>query len=178
MDAKASGALGELAKCGLAIDATAGSGTKYTVKVQLGVGSKDLPDASYKMNVFLVKHKNFADAQTNYYYKLVSTHPYYNKGTGIGQYLTDQNGTKYEVSKIDPYDHPNAFWDALTPISGATVAADKTKAGSLSDYSYDVNITNGGADEYFIIAFASVGGLYPQIMNVQKCEFGAKQSFD
>jgi hypothetical protein len=178
---KTSAATGELAKCGLAIDATSGSGTNYTVKVKLGIGAKDLPDGSYKMNLFLVKKANYGmggDAQVNYYFKLQSTHPYYNKGTGTGQFLTDGAGNKYEISKIDPYDHPNAFWDAITPTTGAAVAAEATKAGALSEYSYPVAITNGAANEYHLLAFVSVGGLYPQIYNVQKVEFGANQAFD
>jgi hypothetical protein len=178
--AKTTAALGENAKCGLSVDATAGSGTNYTVKVKLGIGSKDLADASYKMNVFLVKKVNYGtgnDAQVNYFYKLSSTHPYYNKGTGTGQFLTS-NGVQYEVSVINSYDHPNVFWDALTPTAGASIATENTKAGALSEYSYNVSISNGGADEYYILAFCAQGGLYPQIMNVQKCEFGAKQAFD
>lgn len=181
-DAWASGALGELAKCGLSVDASAASGLKYTVKVKLGIGSKDLADASYKMNVFIVKKTNYGsgtkDGQTNYYYKLLSTHPYYNKGTGLGQYLTDQNGNKYEISRIDPYDHPNVFWKALTPVAGAAVAAENTKAGALSEYTYTYEIANGGADEYYVIAFCAVGGIYPQIMNVQRVELGQSKSFD
>lgn len=177
----AAGALGELAKCGLSVDASTVSGSNYSIKVKLGIGSKDLPDASYKMIVYVVKKTNYgsgSDAQTNYYYKLVSTHPYYNKGTGTGQYLTDQNGTKYEISKIDPYDHPHVFMDALTPTTGVAITADAVKAGALSDYTYTYNLSNGGADEYEILAFCAVGGLYPQIMNVQRVDLGKTQAFD
>ncbi|MBS3914992.1 MAG: Omp28-related outer membrane protein [Bacteroidetes bacterium] len=165
-------ALDEPAKCGLSIDATTHTGLDYKVKVKLGIAGADLPSATYKMNVFLVKKSNIGvgsvDGQINYYYG-TSGHPYYQKGTLI-------SGKTY--SRIDPYDHPHVFLDALTPALGSTIVADNVKAGALSEYTYDVSITNGAADEYFILAFVGVGGVSPQILNVQKVEFDAAQAFD
>jgi hypothetical protein len=171
-NSKATVALDEIAKCGLAIDATTHTGLDYKVKVKLGIGASDLASATYKMNVFFVKKTNYGsgtvDGQINYYYP-TSGHPYYQKGDLI-------SGKTY--SRIDPYDHPHVFMDALTPALGASIAAENIKAGALSEYTYDVTIPSGAADEYFLLAFVSVGGVSPQILNVQKVEFDANQGFD
>lgn len=177
-DAKAQAVYDEGAKCGLSLDATAKSGNTYTVKVKLGIGKEAL-SGSYKIDGLLMKKVDISPAgvatdasgkwfgQMNYYYN-TSGHPYYRKGTA---FQTSSGSTVYVITE---YDHTHVHMQSFSAAADAA----KLAAGSLSEYSFSVDIPYGDPSEWYFIASVNKGGLAPQTMNTQKVEFGATAAFD
>lgn len=177
-DAKAQAVYDEGAKCGLSLDATAKSGLAYTVKVKLGIGKEAL-SGSYKIDGLLMKKVDISPAgvatdasgkwfgQMNYYYNTAG-HPYYKKGTAFN---TQSGSTVYIITE---YDHTHVHMQSFS----TTVDAAKLAAGSLSEYSFLVDIPYGDPSEWYFITSVNKGGLAPQTMNTQKVEFGATAAFD
>ncbi len=177
-EAKAQAVYDEGAKCGLSLDATAKSGNTYTVKVKLGIGKEAL-SGSYKIDGLLMKKVDISPAgvatdasgkwfgQMNYYYNTAG-HPYYKKGTA---YNTQSGSTVYIITE---YDHVHVHMQSFS----TSVDAAKLAAGSLSEYSFSVDIPYGDPSEWYFITSVNKGGLAPQTMNTQKVEFGATAAFD
>ncbi len=177
-DAKAQAVIDEGAKCGLSLDATAKSNNTYTVKVKLGIG-KEAISGNYKIDGLLMKKVDISPAgvatdasgkwfgQMNFFYNTAG-HPYYRKGTA---FQTSSGGTVYVITE---YDHVNVHMQTFT----TAVDAANLAAGSLSEYSFSVEIPYGDPSEWYFIASANKGGLAPQTMNTQKVEFGATAAFD
>ncbi|MFM1793152.1 MAG: hypothetical protein RLZZ252_1506 [Bacteroidota bacterium] len=177
-ESKAQAVIDEGAKCGLSIDATAKSNNTYTVKVKLGIGKEALSGA-YKIDGLLMKKVDISPAgvatdasgkwfgQMNYYYNTAG-HPYYRKGTA---FTTSSGSTVYVITE---YDHVHIHMQSFS----TAVDAAKLAAGSLSEYSFSVEIPYGDPSEWYFIASANKGGLAPQTMNTQKVEFGSTAAFD
>jgi len=177
-EAKAQAVYDEGAKCGLSLDATAKSGSTYTVKVKLGIGKEAL-SGSYKIDGLLMKKVDISPAgvatdasgkwfgQMNYYYNTAG-HPFYKRGTA---FTTSSGSTVYVITE---YDHVHVHMQSFS----TTVDAAKLAAGSLSEYSFSVDIPYGDPSEWYFITSVNKGGLAPQTMNTQKVEFGATAAFD
>jgi len=173
VEAKAQAVYDEGAKCGLSLDATAKSGSTYTVKVKLGIGKEAL-SGSYKIDGLLMKKVDISPAgvatdasgkwfgQMNYYYNTAG-HPFYKRGTA---FTTSSGSTVYVITE---YDHVHVHMQSFS----TTVDAAKLAAGSLSEYSFSVDIPYGDPSEWYFITSVNKGGLAPQTMNTQKVEFGA-----
>ena len=162
--------LGEKAKCGLAIDATANTGGDYTVKVKLGIGAADLPSGTYSLMVYAVA-KQLTGAgtgwdQRNYYSKNSSSaggasHPFYN--------LTDP---------IVGYLHHNALRGALGGSTGTAVTLAQLKAGAISNFTFDWTPDNGA--NCFFIAFLTeqTGTSSSYVYNCQWVDAGSNKAWD
>lgn len=178
-DSKAQAVIDEGAKCGISIDATSKSASTYSVKVKLGVGKEALASGTYKIDGLLMKKVDMSpdgvatDAsgkwfgQMNYYYNTAG-HPYYKKGKA---FQTQSGSTVYIIT---PYDHVNVHMKTFT----TSVDAANLAAGSLSEYTFSVDIPYGDPSEWYFIASVNKSGLAPQTMNTQKVEFGATAAFD
>ncbi len=177
-ESKAQAVIDEGAKCGLSIDATAKSNNLYTVKVKLGIGKEAL-SGTYKIDGLLMKKVDISPAdvatdasgkwfgQMNFYYNTAG-HPYYRKGKA---FQTSSGSTVYVITE---YDHVHIHMQTFS----TSVDAAKLAAGSLSEYSFSVEIPYGDPSEWYFIASANKGGLAPQTMNTQKVEFGSTAAFD
>lgn len=155
----------EDAKCGLAIDASAKNGSTYTVKVKVGVGKTDLPAGKYYVIAYLTAKEMTGTGdgwdQTNYYNN-TSGHPMYQKGNPVKGYI-----------------HHNVFKKSLNTMNGTLIAADKMKARSLSEYSFDLDMAGldpAGHEITAFVYFKSVSA--PYVENVQRVALGSNKNFD
>ncbi|NUM31970.1 MAG: Omp28-related outer membrane protein [Bacteroidetes bacterium] len=162
---KAAGVTGEDAKCGLAIDASKKNGAVYTVKVKVGVGKNDLPAGKYYVIAYLSQKEMTGSGdgwdQSNGY-NTTSTHVLYNKGNPLKNYI-----------------HHNVFRKSLNTMNGTLIASDKMKAGSISEYSFDLDMAGldaAGHDITAFVYFKSVSA--PYVENVQRVALGSNKNFD
>ena len=170
-DANTAAVMADVAKCGLAIDATNKSGSNLTAKVRLGIGASDMPEGNYFLTVLVVEDVMTGTGtgwdQANYY-NGVSGHPYYGKG-----------------SPIVGYEHTNVVRNVLTAALGDKLTAAQVAAGALTEFEFSTNL-GGLGDDLDIVAFISEATTNLQnpalsssyIYNVQRVNVGSNQDFD
>ncbi len=163
--AKAASVLDAEALCGLSIDAGTKTGFKYAVKVKLGVGKADLPAGSYYVIAYLTKSTMTGLGsgwdQANGY-NGTSTHSLYNKGNPIKNYI-----------------HHNVLMKSLNTMSGTKVAAEGMKAGALSEYNLECDMTGLDPAGYEVTAFVFFKSVSaPFVQNVQRVALGSIKAFD
>jgi|JI61114DRNA_FD_contig_91_831415_length_1018_multi_2_in_0_out_0_1 hypothetical protein len=164
-DNSATGILAETAKCGVAIDATSKTGSKYKAKIYAGIGTADLPVGSYSVIAYLVNESMSGSGsgwdQVNAF-NTVSGHAYFGKGNPVKGFI-----------------HENVFVKSLNTMAGTLIASDKIKAKALSTYTFDVDATGMDEDKLEVVAFIylkSIAG--NNVMNVQRVKLGKFQNFD
>jgi len=166
-DPKATTVLTEIAKCGLAIDATKKSGDVYTVKVFTGIAAAgDLPSGGgYSVVAYLVN-----DAMSGV-------------GSGWDQvnFYNTQAGHKYfgAGSPAKGFIHENVFVKSLGTMTGTPLIADDMKAKALKEFSFDVDVTGMDVEKLHVVAFIALKGIGGHnIENVQRVALGKSQKFD
>ncbi len=170
-DASTQAVLQEVAKCGLALDASDKSGTTLNLKVKLGIGGADMPAGNYFLTVLVVEDEMTGSGtgwdQANYY-NGVSGHAYYGKGNPIRGYV-----------------HTNVVRNVLSAALGDKISAEALTAGSLTEFAFSTNLAGLG-DDLDIVAFISETTNNLQnpslsssfVYNVQRVAVGANQDFD
>ena len=154
------------AKLGVAIDASKSTGTNaFNVKVKVGVGKVDLPAGKYYVIGYLVNKEMTGTGsgwdQANGY-NGTAGHAMYQKGNPIKNYV-----------------HHNVFMKALGTMNGILMDAANMKAGSLSEYSFDVNLAGADISKMDVVAFVYYKSLTaPFIENVQRVKLGENKAFD
>ncbi len=152
-------------KCGLAIDAFAKTGTKYNVKVKVGIGRYDLPIGQYYVIAYLTKKEMSGTGngwdQTNGFNGVVG-HPMYQKGNPIKNYI-----------------HTNVFIKSLNTMNGTLMNTESRKAGALSEYGMELDMAGLVASEYEITAMVFYkSATAPFVENVQRVTVGQIKAFD
>ena len=154
------------AKCGLAIDASTSTGlNKFKVKVKVGIGAADLPAGKYYVITYLTKKVMTGTGsgwdQANGF-NGTSTHPLYQKGNPLKNFA-----------------HNNVLLKPLGTMAGTLIDAANMKAGSLSEYSFDVDLAGldiSDVDVTSFVSFKSVSA--PYVENVQRVKIGQNKAFD
>ncbi len=164
-DAKATGVMGEDAKCGLSIDASVKTGNKFSVKVKLGVGKVALPAGKYYVVAYLTQ-KTMTGLGSGWDqangYNGTSTHALYNKGNPIKNYI-----------------HHNVLMKSLNTMTGTLVASEGMAAGALSEYNLECDMTGVDPAGYEVTAFVYFKSISaPYVENVQRVALGSNKSFD
>lgn len=152
-------------KCGLSIDAAVKNGSTYKVKVTVGIGKYDLPAGQYYVIAYLTKKEMSGTGngwdQTNGYNSTVG-HPMYQKG-----------------NPIKNYKHPDVFIKSLNTMNGTLINATAMKAGALSEYAMELDMTGLVASEYEITAMVYLKSTSaPFVENVQRVAVGQIKAFD
>ncbi len=156
----------EIAKCGLAINTVSTGINKFTVTVKVGVGKKDLPSGNYYVIGYLVNKEMTGIGsgwdQVNGVYNTQAGHPAYQKGNPWKNYI-----------------HHNVMVKTLGGLTGKLVDEAKTKAGSLSEYTFDVDLSGVDISKMDVIAFLYFKSLSaPYVENVQRVKLGENKAFD
>lgn len=154
------------AKLGVAIDASKSTGTNaFNVNVKVGVGKADLPAGKYYVIGYLVNKEMTGTGsgwdQANGY-NGTAGHAQYQKGNPIKNYI-----------------HHNVFMKPLGTMNGILMDAANIKAGSLSAYSFDVNLAGLDISKVDVVAFVYFKSVSsPLIENVQRVKLGENKAFD
>lgn len=152
-------------KCGLSIDASVKKGSTYNVKVTVGIGKYDLPPGQYSVIAYLTKKEMSGTGngwdQTNGFNSTIG-HPMYQKG-----------------NPIKNYKHPDVFIKSLNTMDGTLMNAAAMKAGALTEYSMELDMTGLVASEYEITAMVYLkSATAPFVENVQRVTVGQIKNFD
>ena len=155
----------DAAKCGLAINATSTGVNKFKVTVKVGVGKADLPAGKYYVIGYLVNKEMTGTGsgwnQANVY-NTTAGHPQYQKGSPIVGYV-----------------HHNVFVKTLGGLTGNLIDPANMKAGSLSEYAFDVDLAGMDISKMDVVAlvyYKSVSA--PYVENVQRVKLGENKAFD
>jgi len=164
-DGQTASVKGDDAKCGLSVDASSKNGFKYTIKVKVGVGAADLPAGKYYVVGYLV-NKTLSGVGSGWDqangFNGTSGHTFFGKG-----------------NPLKGYTHDNVFMKSLNTMNGTLIDVANTKAGSLSDYSFDVDLAGVDASNIDVMAFVYFKSVSaPYVENVQRVKLGENKSFD
>lgn len=164
-DGRATSVVDEDAKCGLSIDASSKTGFKYNVKVKVGIGSSDLPAGKYYVIAYLTKKEMTGTGsgwdQANGY-NGTAGHAQYQKGNPIKGYI-----------------HHDVFAKSLNTMTGTLMTADQMKAGKLSEFPMELDMTGLDPTGYEITAMVYLKSVSaPYVENVQRVKLGENKAFD
>ncbi|MFM9946126.1 MAG: Omp28-related outer membrane protein [Bacteroidia bacterium] len=155
----------DAAKCGLAINCASTGVNKFKVTLKVGVGAADLPAGKYYVIGYLV-NKEMSGVGSGWNqangYNTTAGHPMYGKGSPVVGYI-----------------HHNVFVKSLGGISGTLIDAANMKAGSLSEYNYDVDMSGADISKMDVVAFVYFKSVSaPYVENVQRIKLGENKAFD
>lgn len=175
--------IGLLAKCGLAIDASAISGNSLTVTVHAGFAQT--LNSDYRLNVFLVESNVHSISNTSYdqknYYSQSGSHPsssyfYYGNATPVNYFDLPPS--------INGFKHDNVLRKLLTSIPfGDKIPVEEMVKGKHYVKTFTANLTGYDKSHCYIVAFIDKYGAdftnhQHQVQNVQRVKVGQIQYWD
>jgi uncharacterized protein (DUF2147 family) len=161
----------ETALCGLAVDASAKTGSNVDIVVKLGIGAEALPsdDKNYFLTVLVVEEEMSGT------------------GTGWDQRNGYNSATGHAYAgKGDPwygYVHDNVVRNVLTAPLGDAIPIENTAAGAISTYNFNTDVAGLGED-LKIVAFIHeytetlTSGTTSYVYNMQQAAVGSNQDWD